>query len=120
MEEYCAYTVILLPEPEGGFAARVPALPEISVHGNDEAAALDKVKDAISAAIEQRAKSGETIPQPQSATVQDVMVLVREVTVLMPMARGTKAQPKRADDDARFAERTQTTEGDSKDGHNPE
>ena len=34
------YTIVLRPEPEGGFTVRVPALPEIVSYGEDEKEAL--------------------------------------------------------------------------------
>ena len=41
------YTIVLRPEPEGGFTVRVPALPEIVSYGEDEEEALAMAKDAI-------------------------------------------------------------------------
>jgi antitoxin HicB len=73
------YTVVLRPEPEGGFTVRVPALPEIVTHGDDERDALAMAKEAIELAIEHRAEIGESIPESQT-------IPVREVTVLVPAA----------------------------------
>jgi antitoxin HicB len=73
------YTVVLRPEPEGGFTVRVPVLPEIVTYGEDEALALAMAKEAIELAIEHRASRGEDIPESQSTPV-------REVTVLVPAA----------------------------------
>jgi antitoxin HicB len=69
------YTVVLRPEPEGGFTVRIPVLPEIVTYGEDEAHALAMAKEAI----EHRASRGEDIPESQSTPV-------REVTVLVPAA----------------------------------
>jgi antitoxin HicB len=73
------YTVVLQPEPEGGFTVRVPALPEIVTYGEDEEEALAMAKEAIELAIEHRASLGEEIPDSQATPV-------REVTVLVPAA----------------------------------
>lgn len=73
------YTVVLQPEPEGGFTVRVPAFPEIVSYGDDEAHALAMAKEAIELAIEHRASQGEDIPELQGTPV-------REVTVLVPAA----------------------------------
>ena len=79
MDQSRTYTVVLQPEPEGGFTVRVPALPEIVTYGEDEAEALAMAKEAIELAIEHRASLGEEIPDSQSTPI-------REVTVLVPAA----------------------------------
>ncbi len=55
------YTVVLIPQEEGGFRVRVPALPEVNTQGKDRAQALQRVVEAIEVAIEQRMADGETI-----------------------------------------------------------
>jgi antitoxin HicB len=60
--EPCTYTVVLRPEPEGGYTVRVPALPEIVTFGEDEDDALAMAKEAIELAMEHRASRGEEIP----------------------------------------------------------
>ena len=55
MGETQTYTVVLQPEPEGGFTVRVPALPEIVTYGANEEEALRMAKEA---AAEVRARSG--------------------------------------------------------------
>lgn len=79
MDEKHTYTVVLRPEPEGGFTVRVPALPEIVTHGEDETEALSMAKDAIELVIESRRERGEPIPAPDAP-------LYREVTVVAPAA----------------------------------
>jgi antitoxin HicB len=56
------YTIVLRPEPEGGFTVRVPALPEIVSYGEDEKEALAMAKDAIELCLLSRAERGEEIP----------------------------------------------------------
>lgn len=66
MSEPRTYTVVLRPEPEGGFTVRVPALPEIVTFGEDESDALAMAKEAIGLAIEHRASLGEEISASHS------------------------------------------------------
>lgn len=76
MEQSRTYAVVLRPEPEGGFTVRVPALPEIVTHGEDEAHALEMAKEAIELAIVHRASHGEEIPESKSTPIREVTVLV--------------------------------------------
>jgi antitoxin HicB len=64
MSERRTYSVVLRPEPEGGFTVRVPQFPEIVTYGEDEPEALAMAKEAIELAIEHRASIGEEIPDP--------------------------------------------------------
>jgi antitoxin HicB len=68
------YSIVLRPEPEGGFTVRVPAFPEIVTFGVDEADATAMAKEAIELVIESRQERGEPLP-PADAP------LYREVTV---------------------------------------
>jgi antitoxin HicB len=68
------YTVVLQPEPEGGYTVRVPALPEIVTYGVDEPQALAMAKEAIELAIEHRASLGEDIPDSGSTPIREVTV----------------------------------------------
>ena len=79
LDQARTYTVILRPEPEGGFTVRVPAFPEIVTCGDDETHALAMAKEAIELAIENRASLGEEIPDSRATPI-------REVTVLVPAA----------------------------------
>jgi predicted RNase H-like HicB family nuclease len=56
------YTIVLRPEPEGGFTVRVPALPEIVTYGEDEEEALVMAKDAIELSLAHRKERGQEIP----------------------------------------------------------
>lgn len=71
------FTIVLEPEPEGGFTVRVPALPEIVTFGETEPEALAMAEDAIRLAIEHRQMRGEEIPVA-------VRPELREVTVALP------------------------------------
>ena len=72
------FSVILTPEPEGGFTVRVPALPEIVTYGETERDALAMAEDAIRLVLEDAATRGENIPDPISEPPR-----VREVTVTL-------------------------------------
>ena len=68
------YTVLLLPEPEGGFTVRVPALPAVVSHGINEGDALRMAREAIELILEVMRDDGEEPPP-------DVVPLIRQVTV---------------------------------------
>jgi predicted RNase H-like HicB family nuclease len=57
------YTIVLRPEPEGGYTVRVPALPEVVTYGEDRDEALAMAKDAIELCLLSRAERGEEIPE---------------------------------------------------------
>ena len=52
MTESSIHSVVLTPEPEGGFTVRVPAFPEIVTYGADEADAMAMAREAIELSIE--------------------------------------------------------------------
>jgi len=62
VDETRSYTVVLHPEPEGGFTVRVPAFPEIVTFGADEQQALAMAQDAIALVLEDMAARGEGAP----------------------------------------------------------
>lgn len=70
------YTVVLRPEPEGGFTVRVPALPEIVSYGEDEQEALAMAKEAIELVLEDMAARGEEIPMADPPRYHEVTVSV--------------------------------------------
>lgn len=57
-----AYTVILQPEPEGGFTVFAPSLPGLVTYGETEAEALDMAREAIQLYLAEREAAGEAIP----------------------------------------------------------
>jgi antitoxin HicB len=69
-------SVILEPQPEGGFTVLVPALPEIVTEGDTEAEALAMAEDAIRLVLEDRAARGEDIPDDSSTRIREVKVTV--------------------------------------------
>jgi antitoxin HicB len=57
------YTVVLRPEPEGGFTVLVPALPEIVSYGKTLEEARRMAADAIRCTILGRQDLGEPVPE---------------------------------------------------------
>ena len=70
------YSVVLEPQPEGGFTVTVPALPEVVTQGETEEEALAMAREAIELAIEVRAERGEEVPEPQVTILRQVKVAV--------------------------------------------
>ncbi|MBW6394698.1 type II toxin-antitoxin system HicB family antitoxin [Thermus sp. SYSU G05001] len=58
------YEVILVPEPEGGYTALVPALPGCVTVGETEEEALQNAREAIELWLETAREFGDPIPQP--------------------------------------------------------
>ena len=63
------YTIMLRPEPEGGYTALVPALPGCVTHGRTVDEARKMAKDAISGYIASLRKHGEPIPSDDNTLV---------------------------------------------------
>ena len=74
MTKDLTYTVVLEPQPEGGFTVTVPALPEVVTQGETEHEALDMVREAIELAIEVRVERGEDVPEPMPSVLRLVTV----------------------------------------------
>jgi antitoxin HicB len=70
------FTVILEPEPEGGFTVRVPMLPEVVTCGDTEDEALRMARDAIQLALANRRDQGEPIPTEAPPTIRRVSVAI--------------------------------------------
>jgi antitoxin HicB len=71
-----SYTVVLEPQPNGGFTVSVPALPEVVTEGDTEAEALAMAEEAIRAILDYRRDHGIAIPADTSPTVRRVTVAV--------------------------------------------
>lgn len=56
------FTVMLKREEDGGFAAIMPALPGCVSQGGSREHALENVREAIEAYIEDGRESGEVVP----------------------------------------------------------
>jgi predicted RNase H-like HicB family nuclease len=67
------YTVILHPDPEGGYAVSVPAFPEIATQGETVEEAIAMARDAIELVIEYLKEKGQPIPE-ETAHPQAIIV----------------------------------------------
>ncbi|WP_414832630.1 type II toxin-antitoxin system HicB family antitoxin [Afifella sp. YEN Y35] len=70
------YTVLLLPQPEGGYTVLVPALPEVVTHGDTEEGSLAMAREAIELALEVRRDRGEGIPDDIEPIFRSVEISV--------------------------------------------
>jgi predicted RNase H-like HicB family nuclease len=62
MHEY-RYTIILHPDPEGGYTVTVPALPGCVTQGETLEEAITMAKDAIRLHVEALIAEGEPVPE---------------------------------------------------------
>lgn len=69
-----SYTVILEPQPGGGFTVLVPALPEVVTEGDTEEQALAMAADAIRLVLDHRKEHGLPIPADTAPSVRKVTV----------------------------------------------
>jgi len=65
METSREYDVVIAPQPEGGFTAFVPALPDVVSEGNTAPEALQHVKEALEVYLESLAADGLMPPAPE-------------------------------------------------------
>jgi antitoxin HicB len=77
MGEDYRYSVVLRPEPEGGFTVRVPAIPEIVTYGESEDEAMANAREAIELVLESRAERGERIPRSDAIHTQPTAFAVK-------------------------------------------
>ena len=64
-----SYTVLLQPEPEGGYTVTCPALPGLVTYGETLQEARAMAADAIRGYIECLREDGEPIPESDPPTV---------------------------------------------------
>lgn len=64
-----SYTIIVRPEPEGGFTVTVPALPGCVTFGKTLAAARRMAEDAIGGYLRSLQKHGDAIPTDEQTLV---------------------------------------------------
>lgn len=75
------YSVVFMPEDEGGYSVLVPALPECHTQGETFQEALANAREAIGLCLEGRLADGEEIPIEHEGAI-----LVR-VAVAVPARR---------------------------------
>jgi predicted RNase H-like HicB family nuclease len=69
------YTVILIPEEEGGYSVEVPALPGCYTQGETREEALAMAKDAIGLYLESLVADGEPVPLERKLEMELVEVV---------------------------------------------
>jgi antitoxin HicB len=69
------FTVVLEPQPEGGFSVSVPALPEVVTEGDTEAEALTMAEDAIRLVLADRRDHGISIHDDKEAMLRTITVV---------------------------------------------
>jgi antitoxin HicB len=74
MSDTLDFTVILEPQPEGGYTVRVPALPEVVTEGDTEAEALAMAQEAIRLVLDHRRKHGIAISKDMPPTLRKVTI----------------------------------------------
>ncbi len=74
MTEMRDFTVVLEPQPEGGFTVSVPALPEVATEGETEEEALRMAEDAIRLVLEYRREHGLPVPSDASPRVRKITI----------------------------------------------
>lgn len=62
MSDVPSYTVLLDPEPDGGYVVTVPALPGAVTQGDTLEEALAMARDVIEMMVEDRRENGLPIP----------------------------------------------------------
>ena len=70
------YTVILIPEEEGGYSVEVPALPGCYTQGDTKEEAISMAKEAIALYLESCHACNEAIPQELG--IESLTVAVKE------------------------------------------
>ena len=70
------YTVILVPEEEGGYSVEVPALPGCYTQGETRDEAISMAKEAIELYLESCQAHSE--PIPEETGVESLIVEVKE------------------------------------------
>lgn len=74
MKRSLQFTIVLEPQPDGGFTVSVPALPEVVTEGDTEAEALAAAREAIGAVIEYRRDHGIALPKDAQPSVRKITV----------------------------------------------
>jgi antitoxin HicB len=74
MSQLFDFTVVLEPQPEGGYTVHVPALPEVVTEGDTEEEALAMAEEAISMVLAYRLEKGIEIAADMPPTLRKVTV----------------------------------------------
>ena len=68
------YTIHLLPEPEGGFTVRVPALPPVVTYGRTYEEAMANAREAIEAVLDVYREDGIEIPADVETRIETLTI----------------------------------------------
>ena len=83
------YTIVLLPDSEGGYVVEVPVLPGCVTYGHTLSEALVMVEDAIEGYLSVLQEDGDPLPREgKSVNVKlgrKREAILRKVTVNVPM-----------------------------------
>lgn len=74
MAKTLTYSVVLEPQPEGGFSVLVPAIPEVVTEGDTEEDALRMAEEAIRLALDYRRDNGLDIPEDAVPRVKKIAI----------------------------------------------
>ncbi len=74
MAKKLTYSVVLEPQPEGGFSVLVPAIPEVVTEGDTEEDALRMAEEAIRLALDYRRDNGLDIPEDAVPRVKKIAI----------------------------------------------
>ena len=69
-----SFSVILEPQPSGGFTVLVPALQEVVTEGDTERQALQNAEEAIRAVLDYRRAHGLALPPDAPPEIRSVTV----------------------------------------------
>jgi len=67
-----AYPIVLIPENDSVWFAKIPLLPGCMTEGDSPTHALDMLEDAKRGWIESALKHGDDIPEPQPGIIEIV------------------------------------------------
>lgn len=70
------YTIILVPEEDGGYSVEVPALPGCFSQGETREEAIGMAREAIELYLDSCKTHGESIPQESG--IESLIVTVKE------------------------------------------
>lgn len=68
------FTVLLEPEPDGGFVVSAPALPGCVSQGDTRADALGNIREAIALYLEDCREAGDPVPTEDDKEFAEVEV----------------------------------------------
>lgn len=77
------YSVILTPDPEGGYAVRVPALPGCNTQGDTLSDALANAQGAVELCLETLKEMGKPLPEDTEPTQAVIITVAAQLGALL-------------------------------------